>query len=59
MAARLGRTVEQLEREMNFPEFLEWMTFLRLEKGEEKPKDAWGGFKAAMMAQVERQRGKH
>ena len=48
--------MEQLEREMTFPEFLEWMVFLRLEKGEEK-KDSWGGFKAAMMAQVERQHG--
>lgn len=57
MAARLGRTVEQLEREMSFPEFLEWMVFLRIEHGEDKPKDSWGGFKAAMMAQVQRQRG--
>ena len=58
MAARLGRTVEQLEREMTFPEFLEWMVFLRLEKGEDR-NDSWGKFKAGMMAVVERQRGRH
>lgn len=59
MAARLGRTVEQLEAEMSFREFLEWMTFLRIESGEGKPKDDWGAFKTGMMQHMGHQRGRH
>lgn len=50
--------MEQFEREMSFPEFMEWMVFLRMEKGEDR-KDGWGEFKAGMMAVVQRQRGRH
>jgi hypothetical protein len=50
--------VEQLEAEMSFREFLEWMTFLRIEQGEGKPKDDWGAFKTGMMQHVGHQRGK-
>ena len=44
---------------MSFREFIEWMTFLRIEQGEGKPKDDWGPFKTGMMQHIGHQRGRH
>lgn len=43
---------------MDFPEFLSWGEFFRLEN-EPAKKDSWGQFKAGMMAVVGQQHGKH